>query len=200
MPAHFFIVEEAVCRYSKVFQMEPNGKNQVKIARGMCEKGLWPAVLAFAQNWREKDPSDYQALYYIGLGLSGMGQFAMAETAYRGALALETTDARVWNNLGGLLCEKLQRPSEGIRCLEQGLKMDPHNKLAWSNLATMAGRMGHHHKALEYADRALALDPKLVEAYLHKATAAKALKKMDVVKEVCHKLGTIEPEKFCRGH
>ena len=58
--------------------MEPNGKNQVKIARGMCEKGLWPAVLAFAQNWREKDPSDYQALYYIGLGLSGMGQFAMA--------------------------------------------------------------------------------------------------------------------------
>ena len=178
--------------------MEPNGKNKVKIARGMCEKGLWPEVLAFAQKWREKDPSDYQALYYIGLGLSGMGQFAMAETAYRDALALETTDARVWNNLGGLLYEKLRRPSEGIRCLEQGLKMDPHNKLAWSNLATMAGRMGRHHKALEYADRAIALDSKLVEAYLHKATAAKALKKMDVVKEVCHKLATIEPENFRR--
>ena len=66
----------------------------------------------------------------------------MAETAYRGALALETTDARVWNNLGGLLYEKLLRPSEGIHCLEQGLKMDPHNKLAWSNLATMVGRWG----------------------------------------------------------
>ena len=179
--------------------MELNGKNKDKIAHGMCEKESWPAVLAFAQKWREKDPSDYQALYYIGLGLSGMGQFAMAETAYRNALALETTDARVWNNLGGLLCEKLRRPSEGIRCLEQGLKMDPHNKLAWSNLATMAGRIGQHHKALEYADRAIALDPKLVEAYLHKATAAKALKKMDVVKEICQKLGTIEPEKFRRG-
>jgi Flp pilus assembly protein TadD len=81
--------------------MEPNGKNKDKIAGGMCEKELWPAVLAFAQKWREKDPSNYQALYYIGLGLSGMGQFTMAETAYRGALALETTDARVWNNLGG---------------------------------------------------------------------------------------------------
>ena len=179
--------------------MEVNGKHEVKTARGMCEKGLWPAVLAFAQKWREEEPTDYQALYYIGLGLSGTGQFAMAETAYRGALALETTDARVWNNLGGLLYEKLQRPGEGIRCLEQGLKMDPHNKLAWSNLATMSGRMGQHRKALEYADRALALDPNMVEAYLHKAAAAKALKKMDVVKEVCHKLATIEPEKFRRG-
>ena len=123
----------------------------------------------------------------------------MAETAYRGALALETTDARVWNNLGGLLYEKLLRPSEGIHCLEQGLKMDPHNKLAWSNLATMVGRLGRHHKALEYADRAIALDPKLVEAYLHKATAAKALKKMEVVKEICHKLAMIKPEKFRRA-
>ena len=178
--------------------MELNAKEKIKVARRMCGKGLWPEVLAFAQKWREENPSDYQALYYIGLGLSGMGQFAMAETAYRHALALETTDARVWNNLGGLLYEKLRRPSEGIRCLEQGLKMDPHNKLAWSNLATMAGRMGRHHKALEYADRAIALDSKLVEAYLHKATAAKALKKMDVVKEVCHKLATIEPENFRR--
>jgi len=178
--------------------MEPNAKAKIKIARGMCEKGLWPEVLAFAQKWREADPFDYQALYYIGLGLSGMGQFAMAETAYRGALALETTDARVWNNLAGLLYEKLRRPAEGIRCLEQALKINPNHKHGWSNLATMAGRLGRHHKALEYADRAIALDSKLVEAYLHKATAAKALKKMDVVKEVCHKLATIEPENFCR--
>jgi tetratricopeptide (TPR) repeat protein len=180
--------------------MELNGKHKVKAARGMCEKGLWQEVLAFAQSWRERDPSDYQALYYIGLGLSGLGQFALAETAYRGALTMETTDARVWNNLGGLLYEKLQRPGEGIRCLEQGLKMDPLDKLAWANLATMAGRMGRHHKALEYADRALALDPDMVEAYLHKAAAAKALKKMDVVKEICQKLAAIEPEKFRRGH
>jgi tetratricopeptide (TPR) repeat protein len=179
--------------------MEPNGKNKGKIARGMCENGLWPEVLAFAQSWREKDPSDYQALYYIGLGLSGMGQFAMAETAYRHALTMEPTDVRMWNNLAGLLHEKLQRPTEAVRCLEQSMKMDPHNKLGWSKLAGMVARLGRHDKALEYADRALALDPKLVEAYLHKATAAKALKKMDVVKEVCHKLASIEPENFRRG-
>ena len=179
--------------------MEPNAKAKVKIARGMCEKGLWPEVLAFAQKWREEDPADYRALYYIGLGLSGMRQFSVAETAYRHALTMESTDVRVWNNLAGLLHEKLQRPTEAVRCLEQSMKMDPHNKLGWSKLAGMVARLGRHDKALEYADRALALDPKLVEAYLHKATAAKALKKMDVVKEVCHKLANIEPENFRRG-
>jgi tetratricopeptide (TPR) repeat protein len=179
--------------------MEPNAKEQIKIASGMCEKRLWPEVLAFAQKWREEDPADYRALYYIGLGLSGMRQFSVAETAYRHALTMEPTDVRVWNNLAGLLYEKLQRPTEAVRCLEQSMKMDPHNKLGWSKLAGMVARLGRHDKALEYADRALALDPKLVEAYLHKATAAKALKKMDVVKEVCHKLATIEPEKFHRG-
>jgi tetratricopeptide (TPR) repeat protein len=178
--------------------MEPNAKEKVKIAHGMCEKELWPEVLAFAQKWREEDPADHRALYYIGLGLSGTRQFSLAETAYRQALTIDATDVKVWNNLAGLLYEKLRRPAEGIRCLEQALKINPNHKHGWSNLATMAGRLGRHHKALEYADRAIALDPKLVEAYLHKAAAAKALEQMDVVKEVCHKLATIEPEKFRR--
>jgi tetratricopeptide (TPR) repeat protein len=176
-----------------------NGERKARIARGLCENGLWPDVLAFAQKWREKEPADYRALYYIGLGLSGMRQFPEAEAAYRGALTMEPTDVKVWNNLAGILYENLQHPVEAIRCLEQSLKMDPHNKLCWSNLATMVGRLGQHDKAMAYADRAIALDPKLVEAYLHKGTAAMALKKMDVVREVCNALASIEPEHFRRA-
>jgi tetratricopeptide (TPR) repeat protein len=179
--------------------MGPNSEEKVRNAHEMCEKESWHELLAFAQKWREENPADYRTLYYIGLGLSGTRHFPEAETAYRGALALETTDARVWNNLGGLLYERLRRPVEGIRCLEQGLKMDPHNKLAWSDLAGMVGRQGRHAQALKYADRAIALDPKLVEAYLHKGAAAKALGKKEIVREVCHKLATIEPEKFRRA-
>jgi tetratricopeptide (TPR) repeat protein len=181
------------------FANSVNGERKARIARELCEQGLWPDVLAFAQKWREKEPGDYQALYYIGLGLSGMRQFSEAEAAYRSALTIESTDVKVWNNLAGLLYENLHRPVEAIRCLEQSLKMDPHNKLCWSNLATMVGRLGQHDKAMACADRAIALDPKLVEAYLHKGAAARALKKMDVVREVCHVLATIEPENFHRA-
>jgi tetratricopeptide (TPR) repeat protein len=179
--------------------MEPDSEENVRVVREMCEKRLWPKVLAFAQKWREEDPADYRALYYIGLGLSGMRQFSVAETAYRHALTMEPTDVRVWNNLAGLLYEKLQRPTEAVRCLEQSMKMDPHNKLGWSKLAGMVARLGRHDKALECADRALALDAEFVEAYLHKGAAAKALGKTEIVREVCHKLASIEPGKFRRG-
>jgi tetratricopeptide (TPR) repeat protein len=62
----------------------------------------------------------------------------------------------------------------------------------------MVGELGFHDKALIYAEHAIEIDPKFIEAYLHKAAAARALGKMEIVKEVCDKLAAIEPEKFGR--
>jgi tetratricopeptide (TPR) repeat protein len=168
-------------------------------ARALCEQGLWPDVLAFAQKWQSENPADYKASYYAGLGFSGLGQFAQAETAYRRALALDATDPKVWNNLSKILFENLKRPMDGILCIEQILKLDPGNKLGWANLAVMVGQLGFHDKALVYAGRAIALDPGFVEAHLHKAAAARALGNMEVVREVCGALAAIEPEKFRRA-
>jgi tetratricopeptide (TPR) repeat protein len=168
-------------------------------ARALCEKGLWPEVLAFAEKWRAENPADHHTLFYMGLGFSGRGQFVQAETAYRQALALDATDPKVWNNLAKILFENLQRPKDAILCIEQMLKLDPANKLGWSNLAVMVGELGLHEKALLYAERAIALDPKFVEAYLHKATAARVLGKTEVVRQVCDALATIEAEKFRRS-
>jgi tetratricopeptide (TPR) repeat protein len=176
-----------------------NPEENVVRARALCEQGLWPDVLAFAQKWHAENPADHKALFYMGLGFSGLGQFVQAETAYRQALALDATDPKAWNNLAKILFENLQRPKDGILCIEQMLRVDPGNKLGWSNLAVMVGELGLHHKALLYADRALALDPKFVEAYLHKAAAARALGKTEVVREVCDALAAIEPEKFRRA-
>ena len=176
-----------------------NPEEKFTRARALCEKGLWPDVLDFARKWREENPADYKALFYMGLGFSGLGQFVQAETAYRQALAMDATDPKVWNNLAKILFENLKRPKEAILCVEQILKLDPGNKLGWSNLAVMVGELGFHDKAMIYADRAIALDPKFIEAYLHKATAARALGKMEIVREVCDALAAIEPEKFQRA-
>src|SRR5271154_5446859 len=98
-------------------------------ARAMCEKGLWPDVLNFAQKWHAENPADYKALFYMGLGFSGRGQFVQAETSYRRALEIDPSDAKVWNNLAKVLFEYLKRPMDGILCIEQMLKRDPGNKL-----------------------------------------------------------------------
>jgi tetratricopeptide (TPR) repeat protein len=168
-------------------------------ARALCEKGLWPDVLDFAQKWHAENPGDPKALFYLGLGFSGLGQFVQAETSYRRALKIDPSDAKVWNNLAKILFENLQRPRDGISCIEQILKLDPGNKLGWSNLAVMVGELGMHEKALLYADRAITIDPEFVEAYVHKATAARALGKTEIVREVSDKLAVIETDKFRRA-
>jgi len=167
-------------------------------ARALCEKGLWPDVLDFAKKWRGENPADYKALFYMGLGFSGLGQFVQAETAYRQALTMDATDPKLWNNLAKILFENLKRPKDAILCIEQILKLDPGNKLGWSNLAVMVGELGMHDKAMLYADHAITIDPKFVEAYLHKAAAARALGKMEIVREISEALAVIEPDKFRR--
>jgi len=178
--------------------MELDTEDRAKLAGELCEKGLWSEVLAFAQKWRKEDAADYRAYYYLGLGLTGLRKFSQAEVAYRHALAINPGDFEVWNSLAELLYRNLRRPADGIQCLEQAMEMNPHQKLGWLDLATLNGRMGCHDKALECADRAIALDRKFVEAHLSRAAAARALGKIDVVQEVRRELGALEPEAFHR--
>jgi len=179
--------------------MEPHIEKRARNAGELCEKGLWREALAFARKWCDENATDYQAHYYLGRSLTGLRKFSQAEQAYRRALAINPTDFEVWNGLAELLYRNLRRSADGVQCLEQALKINPQHKLGWLNLATLNGRLGCHDKALHCADQALALDRELVEAHLSRAAAARALGKMDIIQEVCHELGTLEPEHFRRA-
>jgi len=176
-----------------------DGTDEVRAARKLCEAGEWSELIAFAREWRHESHEEPKVFYYLALGHAGLGQFLQAETAYRRALELDDSDADTWSNLGGLLYEHLNKPVDGIRCVEQALKLKPDHKLGWANLAYMVGRLGHHQHAIAFADRALALDAYFVEAYLHKGAAARALGKNEVLREVCAGLGAIPAEKFRRA-
>lgn len=182
--------------------MLPNVKENMQenggIAREMCELGLWQEVLAFTQQWHFDQPTDDKALYYMGIGFSGLNQFRKAESAYRRALSINPSAVKVWNNLAGILFEHMNCKMEGIRCMERSLQIDPNHKVGWSNLATMANQMGQYENAIAYADKAIALDSELVEAQLHKGRAALALGRVELVRQVCLTLSGIKPEKFRR--
>jgi tetratricopeptide (TPR) repeat protein len=181
-------------------ELELDTEQKAGQARELCEKGSWPQVLDLAQEWHAENPAEARALFYQGVALAASGRFVEAETAYRRALELDATDFKTWNNLAGILFEGRKKPAEAIQCMQQALKVDPQNKVGWANLTSMVGRLGRHDKALEFAERALTLDPNFVEAHLHKASAAKALGRKEVVKEVCAALATIGPENFRRAH
>jgi tetratricopeptide (TPR) repeat protein len=176
-----------------------DGTDEVRAARKLCEAGEWSELIDFAREWQRESHEESKVFYYLALGHAGLGQFLQAETAYRRALELDDSDPNIWSNLGGLLYEHLNKPVDGIRCVEKALKLNPEHKLGWANLAYMVGRLGHHQHAIAFADRALALDAYFVEAYLHKGAAARALGKNDVLREVCAGLGAIPVVKFRRA-
>ncbi len=168
-------------------------------ARALCEKGLWPDVLAFAGKWRAENPAEAKALFYQGVALAALGRSAEAETSYRQALKLDPADFKIWNNLAKLLFEALNRPAEAAQCLAQALKIDPASQLGWTNLASLNGQLGRHAQALECAERAIRLDPQMVEAQLHRARAAQALGKTEILRAASEALAQLPPEKFCRA-
>jgi tetratricopeptide (TPR) repeat protein len=167
-------------------------------ARALCEQGRWPDVLVFAQKWHAENPADAKALFYQGVALAATGRFAEAEAAYRHALKMDPADFKCWNNLAALLFDAMNQPTEAARCLAQALKVDPGNKFGWANLASMNGQLGRHVQARVCAERALDLDPEMVEAHLHRARAAQLLGQVEIVRAVTEKLAQISPEKFCR--
>lgn len=173
-------------------------EEKIKAARELCDKDLWPDALSFARKWHAENPADAKALFFQGVALAAMERFVEAETTYRRALAQDAGDFKTWNNLAGVLFDSLNKPMDALHCMEQALKLEPQNKLGWSNLASMVGRLGRHKKALEFADRAIALDPQFVEAHLHRAAAAKALGRMEIIQETSRALAAIEAEEFQR--
>jgi tetratricopeptide (TPR) repeat protein len=165
-------------------------------ARSLCEKGAWADVLAFTEKWQAEVPDEPKVFFYQGAALAALGRFPEAETAYYGALALDDNDFKTWNNLAALLFDSLNQPAEGAKCLGRAMQIDPGNKLGWANLASMNGQLNRHKEALDCAERALALDPTMIEAQLHRARAAQALGKTDIVRAASEALSKVPPEKF----
>ena len=174
-------------------------EEKIKAARELCDKGLWPDALAFAQRWQVEAPVEAKAFFYEGVALSGLGRLVAAETAYCRALALDQQDFTIWNHLAALLFDALKQPVEGAKCLAQAMQIDPGNKVGWANLASMYGQLGQHALALDCADRALALDPELAEAHVQRGRAAQALNQPELVRAASEALSRLPPEKFKRA-
>ncbi len=172
--------------------------DRAALARSLCERGRWPDVLTFAEKWGTENSADPKAFFYQGLALAAMGRLAEAETAYRRTLALDEKSSKAWNNLATLLFGPLNRPAEGAKCLAQALRVDPNNHLGWANLASMNGQLGRHVEARVCAERALELEPQMVEAHLHRARAAQMLGQKEIVQAAAEALAGLPPEKFKR--
>jgi tetratricopeptide (TPR) repeat protein len=101
--------------------------------------------------------------YLRAEGFWGLEQYHQANEAFRVAIAQPSRKA-IYRVRWGLLLHERFNNKEAVDLFNEALQQDPANAQAYLGLALVSAD-GFDSKAGEYAAKALALDPKLVEAH-----------------------------------
>jgi len=103
------------------------------------------------------------AAYGMAEGYWGLGDFEQAKKDFEIAVGQPNSSATWKVRYGILFHERFNNP-EAVGLFNEALKQDPANAQAYLGLA-MVSADGFDEKAAEYVTKAIALDPKLVEAH-----------------------------------
>lgn len=140
--------------------------------------GELPAAERLYRSVLEIDPSNFPALYYLGLVCAQRGQTDVAIQLFRKAIAIDPNLAEVHNNLGMALFAK-RCFAEAVTCYEMAISLNPSYPLAYNNLGTVRGALGHHIEAIREFEKALAIRGDYVEALNNIGTEYFALNRYD---------------------
>jgi tetratricopeptide (TPR) repeat protein len=163
----------AVAAYAAALSLDPrNASSHFRLAKGLAALGL--ADLA-ADSYRDAcalAPDYAEAELNLGALLNDRG--GDAEAPPSGGMNGGSQSCR--SKADPVLCDALF--VEGVRhyradelgrskkLFERVLSFDPEHVNTLCNLGTLEGRLGHHRRALELLEHAVAIAPKLVQARL----------------------------------
>jgi predicted O-linked N-acetylglucosamine transferase (SPINDLY family) len=99
-----------------------------------------------------------------GAACVALGNFAGAETAFRGAIEIDEMHAELHNNLGAAL-EPQGKLDEAAECYTRALALNPNHASAHYNLGNVQREQHALSAAIASYERAITLKPSYVEAY-----------------------------------
>lgn len=105
----------------------------------------------------------YAVTVFRALCLDEMQVYDKAAQQYRAALSIKPNSALA-SNLG-LVLDRAGKEAEATAAYEQALRLDQGNANAWNNLAQQHLRNGRYEEALDAAENAAKLNPKLAPAH-----------------------------------
>jgi tetratricopeptide (TPR) repeat protein len=120
------------------------------------------------------------------------GLLAEGEAAGRRAVAMDTTLAGGWNNLG-IILQEVGKFEESRQCLERVLTLQPHNAQAHNNLGNTCKRLGLMQQAERNWRRALTLQPNYAEPHSNLANLLSEQGEYDKAAEHARKAIELNP-------
>ncbi len=130
----------------------------------------WPIASAMLND----DPEDAKGLYFAGWILRSQGHIGMALQMFRRALSIERAVPNIWMHYGACLHDTHQYDDarEAFQLVHKALPKDP---MPAANIAATYVQEGRANQAVEWADKALALNPDNRIARVAKAYGCLAL-------------------------
>ncbi len=130
----------------------------------------WP-ILSDVLN---EEPDNAAALYLAGCVMRSQSHVGLSLTLFRRALALRQDIPNIWMHYGAALHDT-HAYDEARECFTAVLKWLPTDPMPYGNIAAGYIQQGKAREAVEWADKALAIDPNHTIAKIAKAFGCLAL-------------------------
>ncbi len=164
--AREFNLRQADIASQKALDLEPE-LAEAHVARGLAvslSKRFDEAEKEFEIGMK-LDPKLYEAPYWYGRALQSAGRFQEAVKMFERASSLRPEDYQAPGFLAqalgslGLVDERDAGLRRALKLMEDRLELNPDDARAANLAAAFLARLGDLPKAVEYADRSLAIDP-----------------------------------------
>lgn len=169
--------------YRRALEADPSfDEPRLHLGVSLYTSGANDRAEAELRPYVEKHPRSADAWKTLGGALARLDRLPEAKLAYEKALAENDKDVTALYNYA-LCAERFGNFLFAMQEYERVVQLDPNHWKALANVGRLYHRAGRDEKALEYFNRALALQPNEADLHLHKANALAALRKDQEARE-----------------
>jgi tetratricopeptide (TPR) repeat protein len=172
--------------------MDAGTQEHLAAAREKLDREDFEGALGALEKIHEVDANTVEVLHEKAFAHIGLGELAAALECYDAAVGLGNADADLWNDRAFTLLE-MGRYSEAEESAKKALELDAKHYAAICNLGKAELELGENAKALELADRGIALDPLEEEGILLRAEAARRLERREEAVAAYQKVLKVNP-------
>jgi len=138
---------QAVDEFREALRLDPsNDVTRVSYVKALIILAEFQTALPDIQNYFQRKPHDFDALYLMGVVDRGLGNYAAAEPLLKHAVALNPNHYDSRYNLGFVLA-KLGRPQEALVQLEKAVQLNSASSEARFQLAAVLRSLGQEQRA-----------------------------------------------------
>jgi Anaphase-promoting complex, cyclosome, subunit 3/Tetratricopeptide repeat len=132
--------------------------SDVQELHALVKREQWPAAWELANKLLNTNTESPEILYLMGATLRATGNLGLAYTVLSKALAKERRQPNLWMNYAATLHD-LNRWEDAEKAFEVVHQMLPDDPMPPANIGATYTQRGKWHDAINWCDKALALDP-----------------------------------------